>query len=509
MKLSEYIADNGATILYSGSPDYKMLNELAAGPGDIWHSSFEQGFKNMFPELVYQTAIFFWYINDFDDIDQCVSWRINPYQFAVRKQVWELLNGFDTDYKTLQMSGLHFAYNALRWRGAIPFYVKNLFSSTTNETVAISALDRYTFFRKNFKLDHSLFMLWREGLWKINEWRAFLKARKFKQVSTENALPPRPLNPIDGTPTVSYIIPTMFRQDYTLQLLDDLAKQNLPPYEVVVVDATPEDQRENSVYDNTYPFKITVLWQKSKGSCRARNEAIRECTGDFIVFGDDDIRIPPDFIENHVRLLQTYNADACNGLDIRADHHQQDLTDLREKLAQLGDKRWIVGATQIFSNANSCVRSEYVKQLQGNDINYDGGYGEDADFGISLIKAGAVVLHNPFSVNLHLKPPAGGYRFWGAQARILGKKRKSQPWELDVPVKSVRPVPSPTIMYMILKHFSAQQLIEYRIKYFFLFVSRGPKWLLPYRILRIPYKQLQFNKSLFYAKRLMALGKRV
>ena len=78
----------------------------------------------------------------------------------------------------------------------------------------------------------------------------------------------------------------------------------------------------------------------------------------------------------------------------------------------------------MFSNANSCVKRTHVDQLKGNDINFDGGYGEDTDFGISLIKTGIPVLFNPFSANLHLKPPAGGYRFWGNQAKKLGKKRK-------------------------------------------------------------------------------------
>ena len=54
----------------------------------------------------------------------------------------------------------------------------------------------------------------------------------------------------------------------------------------------------------------------------------------------------------------------------------------------------------MFSNANSCVKKEYVDLLVGNDINYDGGYGEDGDFGISLLKLGIPVLHNPFSANL-------------------------------------------------------------------------------------------------------------
>jgi len=510
LNLKEFVTKSGEILLYTGNPDFEKLEALSLCAGDIWHSSFEQGYKNAFPELVYQTAIFFWYINDFDGLDECISWRINPNGFAVRKSVWEYLKGFDADYNSPQIQALHFGYNALRFQGAIPLYVRGLFSSTEKEEIKITVKDRYIFFRKNFKVDHSLFMIYREGFWKINEWQAFFYARKhFRKDKLISPLAPRALHELKGNPSVSYIIPTMFRQDYTLQLIEDLANQKLLPSQVIVVDATPENQRDELLYaNNNYPFELKIIWQQSKGSCRARNEAIVHCTGEYIVFGDDDIRVPDDFLLNHVRLLQTYKADACNGFDIRADHHQQNLSDLNQKLAEYGNKRWIVGATQIFSSANSCVKREYVSKLVGNDINYDGGYGEDLDFGLSLVKIGAMVLHNPFSVNLHLKPPAGGYRFWGAQAKIMGKKRKAQPWELDTPVKTVRPVPSPTIMYMVLKQYNKRQLIEYRNKYFFLFLVKGSKWSLPYRILRLPYKQIQFNKSLFYAKKLMALGKR-
>ena len=162
----------------------------------------------------------------------------------------------------------------------------------------------------------------------------------------------------------------------------------------------------------------------------------------------------------------------------------------------------------MFSNANSCVKREFVTQLAGNDVNFDGGYGEDSDFGMSLSKIGVTVLHNPFSVNLHLKPAIGGYRFWGNQAKITGKKRKSQPWELDTPVKWIPPVPSPTVLYGIVKHYTPQQVLEYKQKLFFLYLFKGTKMFFLFRFIRIPYKNIQFRKSLFYAKKLMVLGKR-
>lgn len=508
MILKEYITNSGEIIVYNGNPDFNKLEDLSKGSGDIWHSSFEQGYKNAFPELVYQTAVFFWYLNDFDKLDECVSWRVNPNAFAVRKSVWELTKGFDTDFENPQMQALDFGFRLNRFLGGVTLYVRGLFVSTETEKIFISQKDRHLFFRKNYKISHAIFMIFRIGFWKISEWKSFLYALKnYNKRIDIGMISPRKLNAIHGKPTVSYIIPTMFRQEYTMQLLEDLANQNYMPAQVIVVDATPQEERKETLYQaKQYPFELIVKWQETKGSCRARNEAISYCTGDYIVFGDDDIRIPTDFIENHIRFLQTYKAGACNGLDIRADYHTQDLDNLKEKLVKLKSRRFLVGNAQSFSNANSCVKKVFVDQLVGNDINFDGGYGEDSDFGMSLAKIGVVVLQNPFSTNLHLKPPSGGYRFWGSQAKIMGNKRKIQPWELDTPVKWVRPIPSPTIMYGIIKQYTPQQLVEYKYKYFSYYLFDGPKLTFLYRLLRLPYKNIQFKKSVFYARKLINLG---
>jgi hypothetical protein len=206
--------------------------------------------------------------------------------------------------------------------------------------------------------------------------------------------------------------------------------------------------------------------------------------------------------------LQTYKAPACNGLDIMAENIHQNLKDLELRLDDLGEARWRVGVSPMFSNANSCIESEWLQKLIGNDINFDGGYGEDSDFGLSIIKKGGVLLHNPFSANLHLKPPLGGYRWWGTEAKKKGKMRKKQPWELDNPVKRIVPVPSPTITYGVLKHFTPEQVNEWRYKHFFKYLFKGDKKTILLRLIKLPYKQLQFSKSLQYAKALINLGVR-
>ena len=337
IQFNEYISKSGEVILYAGKPNLSKLEEVSLGLGDIWHSSFEQGYKNAFQEIIYQTAVFFWYGMDFDNLDECVSWRLNPNSFAIRKKVWQQLNGFDTDFNRLDIQAFDFAYNALRNHGAIPMYIKGLFEEKQDKIIEISSKDRYTFYIKNFRLGQSYYMLYRKGFWNLKEWSALRYAKKnFKKRGEYYTVEKRELKPIEGNPKVSYIIPTMLRQDYTLQLLEDLKNQTFRVHQVVVVDATPEDKRDVSLYNpDNYPFEVIFKWQISKGSCRARNEAIDLCTGDYIVFGDDDIRIRSDFIENHIRLLQTYRAGACNGLDIMADHEEQTLDDLEIKLKSI------------------------------------------------------------------------------------------------------------------------------------------------------------------------------
>ncbi len=507
--MKEYKTKNGEILFYQGSPDIELLDKLCMGPGDLWHSSLDQGYKGVFPELTYQIAVFWWFLNDFEDLDISISWRINPKAFVVRKKVWEIFNGFPMDYLSENMGALDLGFRMLRYGGAVTLFVKDLFPIEQNE-ISIPPLDKYRFFLKNFKKEHAYNMLLKKGLNDpIREYKSFLKAKENVVKNKFPLVPARKLNEIIGEPTVSVIIPTMYRQEYTLQLLKDYEMQDYPVTEVIVVDATPPEARNEKLYLNEmFSFTLKVKWQVTEGSCRARNEAIKLCQGDYIIFGDDDTRIQSDFVRNHLKFLQTYKADACNGLDIRADNPNQGIEDLKNFLHNLGPARWTAGAAQTFSNANSCVRRKWVEILVGNDINFDGGYGEDSDFGFTLLKRGAIVLYNPYSANLHLKPSSGGYRHWGIQSAVLGKKRKKQAWELEDPVKFVKPVPSPTIMYGIIKHFKPTQIKEYKSKYFFLYLFKKSKKGLLLRFIKMPWKLLQFNRSMYYARKLKKLGPR-
>ncbi len=502
--LKTYTLESGEVLYYTGNPEFSMLERLAAGPGHLWHSGLDQGCKNLMQEIIYQSNVMFWYVNDFLAENQSVSWRCHPNAFVVRKSTWDFVGGFDLDFMSPTAQALDFAFQLLRFYGGVPLYVKGLFPATETAVPAIAVTDRYRFFLKSFKPAHAYYMLFRKGIYSLSEWSGLIQAKKNTRKRVYNrTIPVRKLTDTIPSTTVSYIIPTMMRQELVLNLLDDINVQTVLPTEVIIVDATPDSDLEKVYFPSKYRFHLRFYKQTSKGSCRARNEAIEASKGEYIVFGDDDIRIPPDYIENHLKFLITYGVNACNGLDTRCQTVTDGLDYLATRLNAMQDRRWFAGVTSSFNNANSCIKASLVKKIGGNDVNFDGGYGEDSDFGHTLAELGEVILSNPFSTTLHLRPESGGYRWWGNQAKILGKKRKAQPWELGVPVGFIRPVPSPTIMYGILKHFSSQQLNDYKYKHYLHFLQNGSKWFLPARILYLPYKELQFHKSLFYAKRLV------
>lgn len=521
----------GEKVLICGTPDLQVLEEMITGSGDLWHSGLQRGCAGLLAELKYWSPVYWYYLNDIDPRVSSVSWRVEHEAFAVRSRVWETIGGLDTGYISEPTRALDLGFRLIQ-NGGIPLHVPGLFAGGARQADAsrahISKRDIYLFFARHFKRNYRLYMLLRETMVRhrpLRELRALRWAEdQVKRVvpPTTGVVPPRPLQPMPPKPPrVSAIVPTMRRQEFTANLLADYERQTLPLHQVFVVDATPEGERTPELYEKyTSVLPLQVVWQQSLGACRARNEAIRLCTGDYILFADDDTRVPPDFVDKHVRLLETYHAEASNGLDVRADHHEQGLDDLARKLSGLEHRRQRVGVSENFNNANSCVRREWVNNCVGNDVNFDGGYGDDGDFGHCLIERGGVVLYNPYATNLHLKPPAGGFRWWGTQASLKGELRKRQPWELKRRVGRISPRPGPTIMYSFLKHYTEDQVREWLYVYLLRWwvsnegvsngsgkIQKGRRIaLLLTRVLGTPYKLLRIRVSYRFAKDLIERG---
>lgn len=109
-------------------------------------------------------------------------------------------------------------------------------------------------------------------------------------------------------------VPTFNRPAQVAALLANLAKQDEPPDEVVIVDASPNE--ETKVVADTFAgaFRSFKYERHQKGLTRQRNRAIEVATGDVVVFLDDDVVLQEDFLKETKRILQEDKGGVIAGL---------------------------------------------------------------------------------------------------------------------------------------------------------------------------------------------------
>jgi GT2 family glycosyltransferase len=107
-------------------------------------------------------------------------------------------------------------------------------------------------------------------------------------------------------PLISAIVPTYGREEPLRDTIEDLLKQDYPQLEILVIDQTsihkPEIQQylENLNKTNKISW-FRVNWASLPG---ARNYGIRRAKGEIILFIDDDVKLPQNYLKAHLKNYQ-------------------------------------------------------------------------------------------------------------------------------------------------------------------------------------------------------------
>lgn len=102
---------------------------------------------------------------------------------------------------------------------------------------------------------------------------------------------------------VSVVIPTYNREKCIIDLLHCLFRQDYPEYEIIVVDQSDQFSDDKKRILNVRPDLLRYYHITERGRSIAKNYGIMLSTGDFVVFCDDDIVVPTNFISTHVETL--------------------------------------------------------------------------------------------------------------------------------------------------------------------------------------------------------------
>ncbi|MGB5899757.1 MAG: hormogonium polysaccharide biosynthesis glycosyltransferase HpsN [Geitlerinemataceae cyanobacterium] len=108
------------------------------------------------------------------------------------------------------------------------------------------------------------------------------------------------------SPSISVIIPTYGREEPLRDTISDVLAQDYPDFEILVVDQTSTHQPETQTYLQTLAESKKIEWFRLDWANLpgARNYAIERSKGDIILFIDDDVRMQPNYLQNHAKNYQ-------------------------------------------------------------------------------------------------------------------------------------------------------------------------------------------------------------
>ncbi len=125
-----------------------------------------------------------------------------------------------------------------------------------------------------------------------------------------------------ASPLLSVIIPTFERAGALEQCLDALADQTLDAkdYEVIVCDDGSTDRTAELLAGQERPYRLMTLRQdQRRGPSAARNRAIAQASGRWLLFINDDTILHPDGLAIHTRyqaLHQTSDQSGAGGIAV-------------------------------------------------------------------------------------------------------------------------------------------------------------------------------------------------
>lgn len=397
------------------SPDF--VEQLLSSTSDVWHAGLKLGLSGK-PEIIDYVSPTWMLNRDPDPEQETTSWRLSLRACLFRTEVLRQLGGPDPVFETLDCAGLELGFRCIR-AGVFMRHVPDLLPSGIEQKCDVIPLkDQLRFIRLGFGSKWLKWTGFRLFLTKPSDCFSIIRTQKKAKLNNSHQskliyrrhLPP----PVElPSAKVSVLIPTIRRYPYLRTLLSQLREQTICPHEVIVVDQTPQLERDLNLPKEFADLPIRWIYLDQAGQCSSRNEGLKQVSGDFILFVDDDDEVSPDLIERHLQNLFLHQCSVSSGVALEP--NQRELPE---------DFRFL-RLSDVFPTNNSMIRKDVLGKSGLFDLAYDHGQRADHDLGMRLYLAGEMMVLDPSICLLHHHAPMGGLREHKARVDTYAKSRTS------------------------------------------------------------------------------------
>ena len=229
--------------------------------------------------------------------------------------------------------------------------------------------------------------------------------------------------------SITVLLCTCNRPAGLAESLAGLAKVRLKPEwktELVIVDNAPSEASAAVVRGARIPgVEIVYLTEPKKGKSNALNTGLGRARGEIILFTDDDVIVPENWVEQMMAAFERSKCDAIVGRIVLAAEMQRPwLTPLQKwwlaaPESQAEESPELIGANMGF-------RKEVLRLVPGYDPELGPGSlgrGEESLFSAQLVEAGFKIAYAKEAAVVHYPGVARLQRGeWLAMARKLGQQ---------------------------------------------------------------------------------------
>ena len=119
-------------------------------------------------------------------------------------------------------------------------------------------------------------------------------------------------------PKVTVIIPVYKVENYIDECLNAMSRQTYKDFELILVDDGSPDSCGDicEKYAEGHP-NTKVIHQENAGLSEARNNGVKQSSGEYIIFIDSDDYVTDDYVEYLVGLIEKYDADVAIGENVK------------------------------------------------------------------------------------------------------------------------------------------------------------------------------------------------
>lgn len=187
----------------------------------------------------------------------------------------------------------------------------------------------------------------------------------------------------------SIIVPVYNRPGEVQELLESLAAQTVKPFELLIIEDGSKERCDHLLDRYRSSFTIHYYYKDNSGRSDTRNYGMERATGDYLLFFDSDVILPPFYFERLETAMKKEYCDCFGGPDAA----DASFSDIQKAVNHSMTGFWTTGGIRggKVVTEKFCPRTfnmGFSKKVYEKVGGFEDMMGEDIDLSIRIRKAG-------------------------------------------------------------------------------------------------------------------------